>query len=1049
MFFFFAQIRRNLSVLSFGCIETLTELRSPRFNSKMAGSLLLPLVRGVASKAASVLVQTVTRMCGLDDDRDMLELHLLAVERKLARADERSETDLAVKHWMKKLRAVAYEADDVLDEFEYEALRRKYQIGESKKRKVLSYITLHSPLLFRFAMSTKLKNILQKIRKLVEEMNMFGLENSALVEEPRLPFRQTHSKLDECSTIYGREDDQKVIAKLLLDQRGQIKVQVLPIFGMGGLGKTTLAKMVYNDQGIQQHFQLKMWHCVSDNFDVISLVKSIIELATDGRCNLPDNMELLQRRLEEVIGKKRFILVLDDVWNEDERKWEDDLKPLLCSVGGSGSVIVVTCRSQKVASVMQTLGPHKLACLNEEDSWELFAEKAFSSGVEEQAELVTIGRRIVKKCRGLPLALKTIGGLLSSYQQVQQWKAIEESNIRDNVRGKDEILPILKLSYKHLSSEMKQCFAFCAVFPKDYVMYKDELIQLWIANGFVQEEGTMDLTQKGELIFHNLVWRSFLEDFVVDRCMFLDRTTHDTSTCKMHDLMHDLAKDVTDECASIKELNQQKALLKDVCHIEMSEAKPKQIHGLFKGKTHLRSLLGSPTSNINFKELSLRALSFHGYCVMNYYGTDLKHLRYLDISYSSIIALPDSICLLYNLQTLRLISCGKLVQLPEDMIRLINLIYLYLSGCICLESMSPNFGLLNNLHILTTFVVGTGDGLGIEQLKDLQHLGNRLDLLNLSKVKSGENAKEANLHQKHNLKELLFSWDQEIDDVPKDKACYVEVLQCLEPHSNIEKLEVRGYGGLEVSQWMRKPEMFNCLRELTISNCPRCKNIPVVWLSVSLQVLSLSKMDKLTTLCNNLDVEAGGCITSLQTFPKLTEMSLKELPSLETWAENSVGEGSDRLTKFPMLEELYIANCPKLASVPVIPVIKVLSITGVCSIAVDLVSTSILLGSWPFLVRLIVESENNMAMLPLDVQQSQSPRPLEKLEKLILKGPNCMVAAADLSGPHLTLWRCFALVEELEIIKYNDLIHWPTDQLRCLDRLRSSGYQKLCELGGE
>ncbi|KAM0828233.1 hypothetical protein ACQ4PT_067679 [Festuca glaucescens] len=759
----------------------------------MVGSLLLPMVRGVASKAASVLVQTVTRMCGLDDDRDTLELHLLAVERKLASAEERSETDLAVKRWMRKLRAVAYEADDVLDEFEYEALRRKYQIGESKKRKVLSYITHHSPLLFRFSMSTKLKNILQKIGKLVEEMNKFGLESSAPVE---------------CATIYGRDDDEKVITKLLLDQRDQRKVQLLPIFGMGGLGKTTLAKMVYNDQVIQQHFQLKMWHCVSDNFDVIALVKSIIELATNGRCNLPDSMDLLQKRLGEVIGQQRFLLVLDDVWNEDERKWEDDLKPLLCSVGASGSAIVVTCRSQKVASVMQTLQPHKLACLNEEDSWELFAQKAFSSGVEEQAELVTIGRRIVKKCRGLPLALKAMSGLLSSYQQVQEWKAIDESNIGDNVRGKDEILPILKLSYKHLSSEMKQCFAFCVVFPKDYMLDKDELIQLWIANGFIQEEGTMDLAQKGELIFHNLVWRSFLQDLDVYVYGFSCIGTYLNICCKMHDLMHDLAKDVTYECASIEELNQQKAVLKDVCHIQTSEAELKQIRGILKGKTHLRSLLASRgTSNMNFKELlqvsvSLRALNLSEYSVMNFYGTDLKHLRYLDISSHDIVTLPDSICLLYNLQTLRLISCRKLLQLPEDMIRLRNLIYLYLRGCDCLESMPPNFGLLNNLHILTTFVVGTGDGLGIEQLKDLQHLGNRLDLLNLSKVKRGENAKEANLHQKHNIKELMFCWNQEMDDQPKDKACYVEeVLQCLEPHSNIENLEMHGYGGLEISQF--------------------------------------------------------------------------------------------------------------------------------------------------------------------------------------------------------------------------------------------------------
>ncbi|KAE8784085.1 hypothetical protein D1007_42450 [Hordeum vulgare] len=467
------------------------------------------------------------------------------------------------------------------------------------------------------------------------------------------------------------------------------------------------------------------------------------------------------------------MLVLDDVWNEDERKWEDVLKPLLCSVGGPGSVIVVTTRSQKVASIMQTLGTHKLACLSEQDSWKLFAQKAYSNGVEQnQAELVSIGKRIANKCRGLPLALKTMGGLLSSFQQVQEWKAIEENDIGDSVRGKDEIMSILKLSYRHLSSEMKQCFAFLAVFPKDYVMDKDKLIQLWMANGFIQEKRTIDLTSRGEFIFDELVWRSFLQD---------KQEFTDVTECKMHDLMHDLAKDVTDECASIEEVTQQKTLLKDVCHMQVSKTELEQISGLCKGRTILRTLLVPSGSHKDFKELlqvsaSLRALCCPSYSVVISKAINAKHLRYLDLSGSYIVRLPDSIWVLYNLQTLRLMDCRKLRQLPEDMARLRKLIHLYLSGCESLKSMSPNFGLLNNLHILTTFVVGTGDGLGIEQLKDLQNLSNRLEILNMDKIKSGENAKEANLSQKQNLSELLFSWGQKIDDEPRDVE---EVLQGL------------------------------------------------------------------------------------------------------------------------------------------------------------------------------------------------------------------------------------------------------------------------------
>nr|UBY07411.1 NBS-LRR disease resistance protein [Dasypyrum villosum] len=1027
----------------------------------MAESLLLPLVRGVAGKAADVLVETVTRMCGLDDDRRKFERQLLAVECKLANAEERSETNGYVKSWMKELKSVAYQADDVLDDFQYEALRRQSRIGKSTTRKALNYITRHSPLLFRFGMSRKLKKVLTKINKLVKEMNTFGLESFVSREERQHPWRQTHSKLDDTTQIFGRDNDKKVVVKLLLGQQDQRRVQVLPIIGMGGLGKTTLAKMVYNDQGVQQHFELKMWHSVSDNFDVIALLKYIIELAGSGRCDMPDMIELLQKKLEQVIGQKRFMLVLDDVWNEDERKWEDVLKPLLCSVGGPGSVIVVTTRSKKVASIMQTLEPHKLAVLSERDAWELFAQKAYSNNVEQKQEVfVSIGRRIVNKCRGLPLALKTMGGLLSSKEKLQEWKAIEESNIRDNDGGKYEVMPILKLSYKHLSSEMKQCFAFCAVFRKDYEMEKDRLIQLWMANGLFQEEGTMDLVQKGEFIFDELVWRSFLQDKkVVVRCdLYHGGTEYKTIVCKMHDLMHDLAKDVTDECANIEELSQQKALLKDVCHMQMSKAEIERIGGLCKGRTYLRTML-SPSetredflydllcrSHMDIKQLtSLRALHCPHSSIVICKAINAKHLRYLDLSGSNIVVLPDSVGVLYNLQTLRLVDCKELRQLSEDMAGLRKLIHLYLSGCHRLNIMCPHFGLLNNLHILTTFVVDTGDDVGIEQLKDLQNLRNRLELFNLSKIKSGRNAKEANLNQKQNLSELLFSWDQEKDDESRDVE---EVLQCLEPHSNIQKLEIRGYHGLEISQWMRKPQMFDCLRELKMSDCPKCNSIPVIWLSISLEILSLEKMDNLTTLCNNLDVEAGGCITPLQIFPRLKKMSLIELPSLEIWAENSVGVPSHNLVTFPVVEELVIKNCPKLACIPVIPIISVLRIVGVHNTAVGLVFMGIRLGSWPFLVSLTLGCPEEIPMLSIDAQQNQSQIPLEKLEWLTLEGPNGLVRSSRLSRSQLMVWKCFSLVKNLAIDSCSNLVRWPTEELRCLDRLRILHIRNCVNLEG-
>uniref|UniRef100_M8CQC3 Disease resistance protein RGA2 n=1 Tax=Aegilops tauschii TaxID=37682 RepID=M8CQC3_AEGTA len=899
----------------------------------MAESLLLLVVRSVACKATNTLVQAVTRMCGLDNDRQTLERHLLAVECKLANMEERSQTNAYLRSWMEKLKAVAYEADDLLDDFLYQALRRKAQVRESPSHKILGYFTHRSPLLYHFAMSKKLKGVLNKIKELVEEMNTFGLENSVNREDRQHPWRQTHSRLDESTKIFGRGDDMKVVAKMLLDQQDQQKVQVLPIFGMGGLGKTTLAKMVYNDKDVQPHFQLKMWHCASGNFDVIVLMKSIIELAINGlpendkqparngNWYLSDNIVLLQMKLYEVIGrKKRFLLVLDDVWNEDRWMWENELKPLLCYVGGPGSVIIVTCRSKQVVSIMHTVKPHELAFLSEEE-WELFSKKAFSNGIEKQEELVTIGRRIA------------MGGLLSSKQQVWEWKAIEKTNIGDNVGGKHEVMHILKLSYKHLSSEIKKCFAFCALSPKHYEMQKDKLIQLWIANGFIQEEGTMDLTQKGEFIFHELVWRSFLQDMevVAQYSSYLGNIKYETVVCKMHDLMHDLARDVSNECATIEELIEQKALVKNTRHLQIPDVKSENL--LFNGKTSLRTLLAPSWTCKDTNQLpqaSLRALHLER-ILTNFKSLNAKHLRYLDLSYCIVSAtLLDSICLLYNLQTLRLNHCKGLRHLPEDMVlSLRKLINLYLFGCQWLEWMPRNIGQLNKLCTLTTFVVDTRDGCGIEELKDLWHLRNRLELYNLRKIKSIENAKEANLQQKQNLNELLYSWGREIYDEPENEACNEEeVFQCLKPHSKIQILELYGYGGREIPQWMKDSQMFQCLRKLIITNWTRCKNIPVVWLSLSLEYLSLHNMDKLHTLCGNLCIEGGGHNTPPQIFPKLKAMILDNLHSLEGWAVSSTGMAIDSLT-FPVLEDLEIYNCPKLTSFPLIPVLKVLRVKEV------------------------------------------------------------------------------------------------------------------------
>ena len=171
-------------------------------------------------------------MWGVDDDRHKLERHLLSVQSLLADAEVKSEANPAVRRWMKDLRAVAYQADDVLDDFQYEALRREAQAVDPKATKILRYFTLHSPLLFRLTVSSNLNKVLNRINELVTEMHTFGLVER--IEAPQPLYRQTHSALEESADIFGRDNDKEVVVQLLIDQQDQRDVQVLPITGMGG-----------------------------------------------------------------------------------------------------------------------------------------------------------------------------------------------------------------------------------------------------------------------------------------------------------------------------------------------------------------------------------------------------------------------------------------------------------------------------------------------------------------------------------------------------------------------------------------------------------------------------------------------------------------------------------------------------------------------------------------------------------------------------------------------------------------------------------------------
>ena len=258
----------------------------------------------------------------------------------------------------------------------------------------------------------------------------------------------THSFVHPQNVI-GRDNDKEVIINLLMYPDARRNVNVIPIVGIGGLGKTTLAKLVYNDKRVVSHFELRMWVCVFKDFNVIRLIKEILKSAIG---TIEENLRVdrLQISLRECLKNKTLPLVLDDVWNEDWNKWIE-LEDLL--IGGCNeSKILVTTRNGLVATVMRTSPTYNLDGRSLEDCLSLFVKLTFKEGEGKQyPNLIEIGKEIVRKCKGVPLIVRTLVGLLYSKDDEREWKFVRDNEIWHLNQMDNEILPALHLSYNQLS----------------------------------------------------------------------------------------------------------------------------------------------------------------------------------------------------------------------------------------------------------------------------------------------------------------------------------------------------------------------------------------------------------------------------------------------------------------------------------------------------------------------------------------------------------------------------------------------------------------------
>ncbi|MED6152253.1 hypothetical protein PIB30_090152 [Stylosanthes scabra] len=780
----------------------------------------------IASGAAATLLanlatksfREIALAFGLKDDLKKLESCLRIINAYLIDAENKQEKNHNIAEWLKQLREAFDDAGDILDEIEYEAKRNEvvkiYGSIRTKVQRFFSYTS--NPLAFRIRMVHKIIDMKHRIDEKVREGRILGIVKQHVntpTLERNLQWRETSSSLP--LRVCGRHEEKEEIIELLMGQHSKASnVDVISIVGIGGLGKTTLAQMVYDDDRVKGNFNMSMWVCVSDDFDAKSLIQRIIHALSkpENLVNVDANssLEHMVSLLNENLCGKKFLLVLDDVWNENHSKW-DELRNHLLKAGNDkeskGSKIIVTTRSQKVADIVGSGLLINLKALPEEECWKLFVKCAFQEerDQEKYPRLKRIGVEIVKKCKGVPLAITTLGCLLRSKSHDEnEWRKISDSEVWKLDQEETGIFPSLRLSYDHLSQEVKQCFSYCSCFPKDYKCQVIELIMFWMAHGLLQpihEDG--DAEDIGELYIRKLVSASLLQiegDF---------KYPISFKTLKMHDLIHDLAK------STLKKSSKTRTIVQE-------------------GKKDTSTEWASNKFNY-LKVLQLRCMessSLPNDC----FDTIKKHLRYLNLRYCPILEkLPDSICKLQNLQSLNLGNYNKIHTLPKNMKNLISLQYLFLRvKATSLSSM--NIECFQQLKFLYLY--------NCSELVSIPSAVGRLTTLN-----------KLLIYWCHNL----VSFEDEEEEGKEHVALH---------NLNLQLFDIIGAEKLEaLPNWFERATKLRYLRIRRTS----LKSLPTRLPMASLEELHINDCPELSSLSNNMDQSQSLQYLNISDCPTLTQ----------------------------------------------------------------------------------------------------------------------------------------------------------------------------------